>query len=77
MHADIAGQRGLATTRRRSPPGKPPAVAEPVDYRECYALLIGRRIDLCPCGDRMVEVGFRAGTPRNSPPDYHMRCDTS
>lgn len=56
---------------------EPTPVAEPADYRERYALLIGRRIDLCPCGGRMVEVGFRAGTPRNSPPDHHMRCDTS
>jgi hypothetical protein len=56
---------------------EPTPVAEPVDYRERYALLIGRRIDLCPCGGRMVEVGFRARTPRNSPPDHHMQCDTS
>ena len=53
-------------------------VAEPADYRERYALLIGQRIDLCPCcGGRMVEVGFTARTPRNSSPDRHPRCDTS
>jgi len=57
---------------------EPTPVAQPADYRERYALLIGRRIDLCPCcGGRMVEVGFRVRTPRNSPPDHHMRCDTS
>lgn len=57
---------------------EPTPVAQPADYRERYALLIGRRIDLCPCcGGRMVEVGFTARTPRNSPPDHHMRCDTS
>ena len=56
---------------------EPTPVAEPTDYRERYALLIGRRIDLCPCcGGRMVEVGFTARTPRASP-DRHARCDTS
>ena len=57
---------------------EPTPVAEPADYRERYAILIGRRIDLCPCcGGRMVEVGFTARTPCNSPPDRHPRCDTS
>jgi hypothetical protein len=57
---------------------EPTPVAEPTDYRERYALLIGQRIDLCPCcGGRMVEVGFTARTPRNSSPYRHPRCDTS
>ena len=57
---------------------EPTPVAEPTDYRERYALLIGQRIDLCPCcGGRMVEVGFTARMPRNSSPYRHPRCDTS
>jgi len=57
---------------------EPTPVAEPADYRERYALLIGWRIDVCPCcGGRMVEVGSTARRPRNLPPDHHMRCDTS
>ena len=57
---------------------EPTPVAKPADYRERYALLIGRRIDLCPrCGGRMVEVGFTARTPRAAYPDRHPRCDTS
>jgi hypothetical protein len=31
---------------------------EPADYRERYAMLTGRRIDLCPCcGGRMIDLG--------------------
>ena len=54
----------------------PAATAEPADYRERYAILTGRRIDLCPiCGGRMVEIGTwpRSRSPRPSEP----RCDTS
>src|SRR4249919_1609539 len=48
---------------------EPTPVAEPADYRERYALLIGWRIDVCPCcGGRMVEVGSTARRPRNLPP---------
>jgi hypothetical protein len=54
----------------------PAATAEPADYRERYAILTGRRIDLCPiCGGRIVEMGTwpRSRSPRWSEP----RCDTS
>jgi hypothetical protein len=54
----------------------PAATAEPADYRERYAILTGRRIDLCPiCGGRIVEIGTwpRSRSPRWSEP----RCDTS
>ena len=55
----------------------PAATAEPADYRERYAILTGRRIDLCPiCGGRIVEMGTwpRSRSPRNG---SEPRCDTS
>jgi Putative transposase len=54
----------------------PPPPAEPVDYRERYAILTGHRLDLCPiCGGRMIEIGLvpRSPTLRRATP----RCDTS
>ncbi|WP_036286085.1 IS91 family transposase [Methylosinus sp. PW1] len=54
----------------------PPPSVEPADYRERYAMLTGKRIDICPCcGGRMVDLGPwpRPSTPRHSTP----RCDTS
>jgi Putative transposase/Transposase zinc-binding domain len=51
---------------------EPAPTVEHADYRERYAILTGRRIDLCPiCGGRMVEIGLQPRSP--SPP----RCDTS
>jgi Putative transposase/Transposase zinc-binding domain len=66
----------LARIRAALQVPEPPPPAEPVDYRECYAILTGHRIDLCPvCGGRMVEIGLapRSPTLRRAPP----RCDTS
>jgi hypothetical protein len=58
----------------KAPEAPPPA--KPVDYRERYAILTGRRLDLCPdCGGHMVEIGLlpRSDTLRRATP----RCDTS
>jgi len=55
---------------------EPPPGAEPTDYRERYAMLTGKRIDICPCcGGRMVDLG---PPPRPSKPRHStQRCDTS
>jgi Putative transposase/Transposase zinc-binding domain len=55
---------------------EPAPSVEPADYRERYARLTGKRIDLCPCcGGRMVDLG---PWPRSStPPRPTPRCDTS
>jgi len=46
----------LAVIRRLLDVAAPPA-PEPLGYRERYALLTGRSLDLCPsCGGRMVEI---------------------
>jgi Putative transposase len=53
----------------------PAPTVEPSDYRERYAILTGRRIDLCPvCGGRMVDIGLH---PRSPPQRPAPRCDTS
>ena len=54
----------------------PPVIGDrPRDYRERYAALTGRRLDVCPCcGGRMVETATLARTPRPSSP---MWCDSS
>ncbi|WP_198032979.1 hypothetical protein [Methylosinus sp. PW1] len=55
---------------------EPPLGAEPADYRERYATLTGKRIDICPCcGGRMVDLG---PLPRPSKPRHStQRYDTS
>ncbi|MGL3104613.1 IS91 family transposase [Bradyrhizobium sp. BR 1432] len=66
----------LARIRAALKAPEPPPLAEPADYRERYAILTGRRLDLCPiCGGRMVEIGLvpRSDTLRRASP----RCDTS
>lgn len=61
----------LARIRAALEAPEPPPPAEPVDYRERYAILTGHRLDLCPiCGGRLVEIGL---VPRSQTP----RCDTS
>lgn len=55
---------------------EPPPITEAADYRERYAMLTGRRIDLCPCcGGRMLDIGpwpRQSSASRPSP-----RCDSS
>lgn len=66
----------LATIRAALHAPKPAPRVEHADYRERYAILTGRRIDLCAiCGGRIVEIGVvpRSPSPRRSKP----RCDTS
>ena len=44
-------------------------------YREVYAALTGRRLDICPCcGGRMIEIGIM---PRTPPARPKPRWDTS
>ncbi|MGE5721302.1 MAG: IS91 family transposase [Sphingomonadales bacterium] len=62
----------IRTALGAAEPQKP---AEASDYRERYAALTGRRLDICPlCGGRMVDVG---PSPRSSPPVPTPWCDTS
>jgi hypothetical protein len=53
-----------------------PAVAvSPADYRERYALLTGRSLDICPCcGGRMIEITTLG---RSRAPAPAFRCDSS
>lgn len=59
---------------------EPPAAsepAEPSDYRERYATLTGRRLDVCPvCGGRVVDIGLLPRVPRPSARSKPW-CDTS
>ncbi|WP_245511946.1 IS91 family transposase [Methylosinus sp. sav-2] len=66
----------LAKIRAALDIAEPPLGAEPADYRERYATLTGKRIDICPCcGGRMVDLG---PLPRPSKPRHStQRCDTS
>ncbi|WP_036289122.1 IS91 family transposase [Methylosinus sp. PW1] len=66
----------LAHIRAALDMAEPPPSVEPTDYRERYAMLTGKRIDICPCcGGRMVDFG---PWPRPSPPRHStQRCDTS
>src|ERR1700683_4810189 len=55
-------------------PNPEPSV-EPKDYRERYALLTGKRLDICPCcGGRMVDAD---SWQHPSPPRSAPRCDSS
>jgi hypothetical protein len=53
----------------------PAADASPSDYRERYALLTGRHLDICPrCGGAMIEI---ATVARARPPSSPIWCDSS
>lgn len=54
----------------------PPAIDDrPRDYRERYAALTGRRLDVCPCcGGRMVETATLVRAARPPSPTW---CDSS
>lgn len=51
-----------------------PATPEPVSYRQRYALLTGRSLDICPsCGGRMIEIA----SLRRAPKPTRAWCDSS
>ncbi len=66
----------LANIRAALDMAESPPSVEPADYRKRYAMLTGKRIDICPCcGGRMVDLG---PSPHPSPPRHStQRCDTS
>ena len=65
----------LARIRTALDVPNPEPRVKPKDYRERYALLTGKRPDICPCcGGRMVDVDSR---PPRSPPRPKPRCDSS
>ena len=66
----------LAQVRAALDAPEPPPTAQPTDYRERYAILTGRQLDVCPCcGGHMAEVGAWPRTP--PPPRPKPRCDSS
>jgi Putative transposase/Transposase zinc-binding domain len=74
--ANVCRGAKLAQIRAALDAPDPPLPVEPADYRERYAALTGRRIDLCPCcGGRMVDAESLPCTP----PAWRAarRCDTS
>ena len=65
----------LARIRAALDVPEPAPRAEPIDYRERYALLTGQRIDVCRCcGGRMIDAG---SWPHRSPLHPTPRCDSS
>jgi len=55
---------------------QPETAPEPADYRERYARLVGRSLDICPaCGGHLVEIGVRERAARSAPPPFS--CDSS
>ena len=65
----------LARIRAALDVPNPEPRVKPKDYRERYALLTGKRPDICPCcGGRMVDADSR---PPRSPPRPKPRCDSS
>ena len=55
---------------------EPEPVSEPADYRERYARLFGRSLDICPaCGGHLVEIAVlnRASEAAARP----FSCDSS
>ena len=55
----------LALIRRVLDIAAPAAAPEPAGYRERYALLTGRSLDLCPCcGGRMIEIAVLRRVPK-------------
>ncbi len=65
----------LARIRAALDVPNPEPRVEPKDYRERYALLTGKRLDICPCcGGRMVDTDSRQ---HRSPTRPTPRCDSS
>jgi Putative transposase len=64
----------LAQVRAALHVGEPPPKTKPMGYRERYALLTGKSLDLCPCcGGRMIEVAILARPTQST----RSRWDTS
>jgi Putative transposase/Transposase zinc-binding domain len=66
----------LALIRRLLDLPEPETAPEPADYRERYARLFGRSLDICPaCGGHLVEIAVlkRASRPAARP----FSCDSS
>ncbi len=54
---------------------EPETAPEPADYRERYAQLFGRSLDICPaCGGHLVEIAVLKRTP---PAARSFSCDSS
>jgi hypothetical protein len=65
----------LAAIRALLDAPAPAADASPSDYRERYALLTGRHLDICSrCGGAMIEI---ATVARARPPSSPIWCDSS
>jgi hypothetical protein len=65
----------LASIRALLGVSAPAVAASSADYRERYALLTGRSLDICPCcGGRMVEI---ARLSRSGAPAPSFWCDSS
>jgi hypothetical protein len=65
----------LATIRALLNVAAPNAAPEPQDYRERYATLTGRSLDICPCcGGHMVEIAVLTRAPL---PPQPFCCDSS
>lgn len=65
----------LATIRGLLNAVEPDVVPEPASYRERYALLTGRSLDICPdCGGRMIEIAVLDRVPKPVQPFW---CDSS
>jgi hypothetical protein len=65
----------LATIRGLLDLAAPDIAPEPADYRERYALLTGRSLDICPCcGGRMRETAVLRPAPKPARPFW---CDSS
>jgi hypothetical protein len=55
---------------------EPETAPEPADYRERYARLVGRLLDICPaCGGHLVEIAVLERAARSVPPPFS--CDSS
>lgn len=65
----------LATIRGLLNVADPDVIPEPVSYRERYALLTGKSLDICShCGGRMIEIAVLERAPKAAQPFW---CDSS
>jgi len=66
----------LASIRGSLDLAEPERTPEPADYRERYARLFGRPLDICPaCGGHLVEIAVLRRAPR--PTARPFSCDSS
>ena len=73
--ANVHRNAKLALIRRRLDLPEPEPAPEPADYRERYARLFGRSIDICPaCGGHLVEIAVFKRAPM---PPRPFTCDSS